>query len=406
MNPQLPSSTEETKPTNPGAVGGEAIPASPTVAETDPPTTAPTTTSASDAVRLGITNVPSETKSVDVARSSETTKVFPAFLDQGVTPGSATPTATGASPVTSDLNALRLPGSRVADEISDNYQSTRVESTNNESDVESTNIEHSADAPGDVSTGAPGTPAAMAPNTSTANGSTGASSTPGVRSARTGSVESTAVSAVSTKNGPGQEHSVQSETRAAADDAGSTQALGPGPTIVAPAPTQPTTRSTSVEAPVDVSRPDLRSNVRDQVITAVKHYEGIDGQHRMSLELNPRGLGMVAIDLTVEGSTVHLRMTAEHASTGELLRSALDGLRTSLADGGFTSGSLDVNHQAGRQATADQQQRSQAQNPQSRQSRDTSRDSSGQSAIDARSRAGDSPLHASAGGRTRVDLQL
>ena len=246
----------------------------------------------------------------------------------------------------------------------------------------------------------------MTPNTSAANGSTGASSTPGVRSARTGSVESTAVSAVSAKNGTGQEHSVRSETRAAADDAGSTQALGPGPMIVAPAPTQPTTRSTTVEAPVDVSRPDLRSNVRDQVITAVKHYEGIDGQHRMSLELNPRGLGMVAIDLTVEGSTVHLHMTAEHASTGELLRSALDGLRTSLADGGFTSGSLDVNHQAGRQTTADQQQRSQPQNPQSRQSRDTSRDNSGQSAIDARSRAGDGPLHASAGGRTRVDLQL
>ena len=389
--------------TQPGAGGGEATPASPTVAETDPPTTAPTTTPASDAVLLGTTSVPSETKPVNGARSSETSDVLPAFPDQGETPGAAAPTATGASPVMRDVNALRTPGSRVVGETSDTYQSTETEANKIETDAE-----HSADATAEVSTGTRAAPPTTAPDTSPSSGSTGASSTPSLRSARTDSDTSTAVSAASTKNGPGQGRPVLPETRTPADDAGgkSTQAPGPAPTIVAPVPTQPTARSGSVEAPAHLSRPDLPRNVSDQVITAVKRYEGTDGEHRMSLELNPRGLGMVAIDLTIEGSTVHLHMTAEHASTGELLRSALDGLRTSLADGGFTSGSLDVNHQAGRQAMADQQQGNQPQNPQSRLPRGVTRDNSGQSVIDARSRTGDNPLPAAAGGRTRVDLQL
>ncbi len=39
-------------------------------------------------------------------------------------------------------------------------------------------------------------------------------------------------------------------------------------------------------------------------------------------------------------------MTAERASTTELLRSSLDDLRTSLAAGGFQSGQLDVGQQS------------------------------------------------------------
>ena len=80
----------------------------------------------------------------------------------------------------------------------------------------------------------------------------------------------------------------------------------------------------------------------DQLVTSAHRFRGVDGSHQMSLELNPTDLGSVSIRLTVEGSTISMQMNAERAATGDLLRSSLAELRSSLSNGGLTAGNLSV----------------------------------------------------------------
>ena len=147
----------------------------------------------------------------------------------------------------------------------------------------------------------------------------------------------------------------QSSDHGNADSDGASPLTGGQVTPTATAEPRHFTRSIdAASAAAPFSAAAQGEDVKDQVITAIKRFEGIDGAHHISLELNPNGLGSVAVELTVEGTTVHLHMTAQHASTGELLRSALDSLRTSLTDGGFTAGSFDV----GQHTNSNAQQRS------------------------------------------------
>ncbi len=164
-----------------------------------------------------------------------------------------------------------------------------------------------------------------------------------------------------------------------------------------------TSPAAAVDAAKLAGRTESRGNLADQVASNVKLYQGLDGEHRMTLELNPHGLGMVAIDLTVDGSTVHLRMTTEHASTGELLRSALDGLRSSLSDGGFTSSSFDVNQQARHQAGSDTNRQT-GQQAQGGPRSNLPSASSGR--VDPRTRLSTLAASSLAAGQSRVDIQL
>ncbi|MFN8034889.1 MAG: flagellar hook-length control protein FliK [Acidimicrobiia bacterium] len=76
------------------------------------------------------------------------------------------------------------------------------------------------------------------------------------------------------------------------------------------------------------------------VVAPLRHRA--DGSYRVSLELHPRELGQVEVELHVERGVVHVAMHAEHTTTGELLREHLVDLRDRLDRAGVQAGSLNV----------------------------------------------------------------
>lgn len=80
-----------------------------------------------------------------------------------------------------------------------------------------------------------------------------------------------------------------------------------------------------------------------QVVRAVAPLRNLgDGNHNVVLELHPAELGAVRVELTLNAGIVHLGLQAEHAATGQLLRSALPELRSQLDAAGLVAGRLAV----------------------------------------------------------------
>ena len=144
----------------------------------------------------------------------------------------------------------------------------------------------------------------------------------------------------------------------------------------------------------------------DQLVTSAHRFRGVEGSHQMNLELNPADLGSVSIRLTVEGSTISMQMNAERAATGDLLRSSLAELRSSLSSGGFTTGTLSVGqHSLSNGAQTGQQ------SPHPDFARDSSASSTSTEGMDARSNSAAQRLRAVSnrtGGShsSRLDVQL
>ena len=104
-----------------------------------------------------------------------------------------------------------------------------------------------------------------------------------------------------------------------------------------------TERPTSVEGPtlsvVEGVRPGEASQ---QIVRAAQRAQAVGGTQHMRLEMHPGDLGAVAVEVTIEGGTVHVAMVAERGETKDLLRSSIGELRSSLVAAGFSAGRVDI----------------------------------------------------------------
>jgi|GEM_PF-5850162 len=99
---------------------------------------------------------------------------------------------------------------------------------------------------------------------------------------------------------------------------GAVAPVDPGPVVVPPSPSE---QLVSVIAP-------LRSRA--------------NGTYQVTLELHPRDLGKVEVELRVDHGIVNVMMRAEHTTTGSLLRDNLADLRDRLENEGVHAGQLNV----------------------------------------------------------------
>ncbi|MCP4228441.1 MAG: hypothetical protein GY773_34245, partial [Actinomycetia bacterium] len=67
-----------------------------------------------------------------------------------------------------------------------------------------------------------------------------------------------------------------------------------------------------------------------------------DGSHRLSLQLHPKELGVVQIEVALRDGQIHMRAVAETESTRGLLSGSLPELRGELTEAGVSAGSLEV----------------------------------------------------------------
>jgi flagellar hook-length control protein FliK len=84
-----------------------------------------------------------------------------------------------------------------------------------------------------------------------------------------------------------------------------------------------------------------------------------DGSTKLSMVLRPEELGRVEVDLRIQHGIMHVNLRAESSETAQVLRNALDDLRTQLEQRGITTGDLGVGDGSGKQPGRE------AQNPQS-----------------------------------------
>jgi flagellar hook-length control protein FliK len=67
-----------------------------------------------------------------------------------------------------------------------------------------------------------------------------------------------------------------------------------------------------------------------------------DGSYQVNIRLQPEELGVVHVELHMEGSTVNVSLHADGDATRDLLRQNLGQLRQQLESGGLTTGRFDV----------------------------------------------------------------
>jgi flagellar hook-length control protein FliK len=67
-----------------------------------------------------------------------------------------------------------------------------------------------------------------------------------------------------------------------------------------------------------------------------------DGSYQVVIRLQPEELGVVHVELRLEGSTVNVSLHADGDATRDMLRQNLGQLRQQLASGGLTTGHFDV----------------------------------------------------------------
>jgi flagellar hook-length control protein FliK len=70
-----------------------------------------------------------------------------------------------------------------------------------------------------------------------------------------------------------------------------------------------------------------------------------DGSYQIKIELRPPELGRVEMRVELRDGVMHASIHAEHAHTEELVRNALDDLRSQLQNDGVNAGRLTVGDQ-------------------------------------------------------------
>jgi len=72
-----------------------------------------------------------------------------------------------------------------------------------------------------------------------------------------------------------------------------------------------------------------------------------DGTYQVNIRLQPENLGVVHVQLQLQGGTVNVSLQAEGDATRDTLRQNLDQLRQQLADSGLSTGRFDVSDGTG-----------------------------------------------------------
>ncbi len=105
----------------------------------------------------------------------------------------------------------------------------------------------------------------------------------------------------------------------------------------------PTDRAAVVDVPIATVVEAVRpSDASQHIVRAAQRTLGVDGTQHIRLEMHPGDLGAVAVEVTIEGGTVHVAMIAERGETKDLLRSSVGELRSSLVAAGFAAGRVDI----------------------------------------------------------------
>jgi flagellar hook-length control protein FliK len=106
---------------------------------------------------------------------------------------------------------------------------------------------------------------------------------------------------------------------------------------------QPTAAGPGGDVPSNQLHPDVKE-VFQQVI---RHLNSNlkNGPTSMRMQLNPRELGAIDVQMVSDSHGVHVTFFAEQASTGKLLETQLDQLRVSLVESGVHLSGLDIGQQ-------------------------------------------------------------
>ena len=122
------------------------------------------------------------------------------------------------------------------------------------------------------------------------------------------------------------------------DDA-ATPAVGATPAT----PATPASAATAHAEAATPARPAAPADPHVQVARIVRPLRlGEDGSYDISLDLAPKELGRVRIDVELRGATISLTLHAESAATRDLLQTSLGRLRAELEAAGLHAGHLDV----------------------------------------------------------------
>lgn len=98
----------------------------------------------------------------------------------------------------------------------------------------------------------------------------------------------------------------------------------------------------NVSAPITTPHqpvPTIHRQLSEHLATLTS---GAEGDHEITVQLRPEGLGEVRIALTIHNGRIELRLDTELRQTRELMRDAMADLRRDLETIGFDSASVDV----------------------------------------------------------------
>jgi flagellar hook-length control protein FliK len=125
-------------------------------------------------------------------------------------------------------------------------------------------------------------------------------------------------------------------------------------TVIGPQAPPAAARPAEVAPAAAPTPPPASTAVNDQLVAVLRPLRHkINGHYDLSVELHPAELGQVRLDVSYDGSAVHVTMHAENAATSQLLQEHLAELRSSLEQAGVNAGSLSMAD--GRGARPDQQ---------------------------------------------------
>jgi hypothetical protein len=119
--------------------------------------------------------------------------------------------------------------------------------------------------------------------------------------------------------------------------------LNQPPEIAAPA-NGPVRETTATYPGGNVPSNQLPGDVKEVVDHVIRHINSNlkNGPTSMRLQLSPRELGAIDVQMVSDSQGVHVTFFAEQASTGKLLETQLDQLRISLLDSGVHLSGLDI----------------------------------------------------------------
>lgn len=128
---------------------------------------------------------------------------------------------------------------------------------------------------------------------------------------------------------------------AAPDEQAAPRSAAAEVTALPPAPASTSTASVRAAAPTSAGTPAGTAAQLAPAVIAV-HRPGVDGTHRLTVDLTPAELGPVRLTVALRGGEMHLLLAGHTEATREALRAALPDLRRLVEAAGLTAGAFDV----------------------------------------------------------------